>query len=127
MAYAPSRILAFDFAIVHRRIKVATAIPKATKPTPIEMTSTEVIDLACRTFGPVAVAAGTTMIFPQTVPRELARKLGPDRPGFRGADLHAQHFTPAVGADRHGDDRRDRDDAATPATLRESRTLHERT
>jgi len=50
----------------------------------------------------------------QAAPRQLAQELRPDRLGFRGADLHAQHLAPAVGIDAHGDDDGDRDDA--PAT-----------
>lgn len=42
---------------------------------------------------------------------ELAQKLGPERLGFRRADVHAQHLPAAVGVDFHGDDRRQRDDA----------------
>ena len=43
---------------------------------------------------------------------ELAQKLGPEGLGFRRADVHAQHFPAAVGVDPHGDNRRQRDDAA---------------
>ena len=38
---------------------------------------------------------------------ELAQKLGPERLGLRGADVHAEHLAPAVGVDPNGDDRRD--------------------
>ena len=45
------------------------------------------------------------------------QKLGPDRLGFRRADLHAQNLVPAVGVDGGRDDRRYRDDPAATTNL----------
>jgi hypothetical protein len=41
---------------------------------------------------------------------ELAQELQPEGLGLRGADVHTQHFAPAVGVDRHRDGHGDRDD-----------------
>ena len=53
----------------------------------------------------------------QTAPRELAQELGPDRLGFRSADLHAQDLAPAVAINADSHDGGHRNDAATPANL----------
>ena len=53
----------------------------------------------------------------QPAPRQLAQELAPERLGFRGADVQAEHFAPAVAVDADGDDDRDRDDAPAPAHL----------
>jgi hypothetical protein len=48
---------------------------------------------------------------------QLAEELSPDCFGLGRADLHAQHFTPAVGIDADGNDDRDRDDAPAAPDL----------
>ena len=53
----------------------------------------------------------------QAAPSELAQELGPEGLGLRGADVHAQHFAPAVCVDADRDDHRDRDDAVVAAHL----------
>ena len=53
----------------------------------------------------------------QAASGQLSQKLGPDRLGFRGADLHAENLTPAIGVDADGDDHGNRDDAAAAADL----------
>jgi hypothetical protein len=53
----------------------------------------------------------------QAAPSELAQEGGPERLGLRGADLHAEHFAPAIAVDANGDDDRHRDDAAVLAHL----------
>src|SRR3546814_11889240 len=40
----------------------------------------------------------------QAAPGERAQKLDPERPRLAVADGHAEHLTPAVGVDAHGDD-----------------------
>ena len=53
----------------------------------------------------------------QAASGQLSQELGPDRLGFRGADLHAENLTPAIGVDADGDDHGNRDDAAAAADL----------
>ncbi len=48
---------------------------------------------------------------------EAAQELGPERLGFAGADLHAQHLALAVGVDAHGHYHRHADDAPGLARL----------
>lgn len=48
----------------------------------------------------------------QAAVRQGAHKVRPDGFGLRGADLHFQHFAPAVGIDADRDDDREGDDAA---------------
>jgi hypothetical protein len=53
----------------------------------------------------------------QPAPSQLAQELGPERLGFRRADIHAQHLAPSVIVDADGDDGCDRYDAAIRANL----------
>ena len=53
----------------------------------------------------------------QAAAGQLAQELGPEGLGLGGADVHAQHFAPAVAVDADGDDDGDRDDAAVLADL----------
>jgi len=53
----------------------------------------------------------------QAAAGELAQELGPDRFGFRAADLRPQHLAPTIGVDARRDNGRDRDDAAAAAHL----------
>ena len=48
----------------------------------------------------------------QATAGELAQEVGPERLGFRRADVHAEHLAAAVAVDADGNDHRDRDDAA---------------
>src|SRR5208282_3502922 len=57
----------------------------------------------------------------QAAPPEFAQKVGPERLGFRGADVHAQHLAPSVAVDADGDDHGRRDDAAVLADFDVSR------
>ena len=44
----------------------------------------------------------------QAASRQLAQELAPERLGFRGANVEAEHFAPAVGVDADGDGERGR-------------------
>ena len=50
-------------------------------------------------------------------PTQLAQELGPERLRLGGADIHAQHLTPAIGVDADRDDDGDRDDAVVAANF----------
>ena len=54
---------------------------------------------------------------PQPAPAQLAQEVGPERLGFGGADIHAQHFATTVGIHRDCNDDGDRADAAIVAQL----------
>ena len=60
----------------------------------------------------------------EATPGQLSKKLGPDRLGLGRADLHAEHFTPAVGVDADGDDDGDGDNAATAPNLQIVASIH---
>ena len=47
----------------------------------------------------------------------LRRKAVQKGLGFRWADIHAEHFAPAIAVDAHRDDHRDRDDPPVLADL----------
>src|SRR5439155_25782601 len=53
----------------------------------------------------------------QPAPAQLAQEVGPERLGFGGANIHAQHLTTAVSVDPDCDNDRNRDDAAVVAHL----------
>ena len=48
---------------------------------------------------------------------QLAQEIRPEGLGFRGADVHAQHFAAAIGVGADRDDHRRRDDAAIVANF----------
>ncbi|MDB5683485.1 MAG: hypothetical protein JWM75_1183 [Sphingomonas bacterium] len=54
---------------------------------------------------------------PQTVPRQAAQEVAPERLSLRHADRHAEHLAPAVAVHAHCDGDRHRDDAAGLAHL----------
>ena len=53
----------------------------------------------------------------EPAPDELAQEGRPEGLGLRGADVQTDDLAPPIGVDRHGDYRRDRDDAAALAHL----------
>src|SRR6201996_7040990 len=53
----------------------------------------------------------------KAAPGELAQERGPERLGFRRADIHAENLAPAIGIDADRNDHRHRDDASLAAHL----------
>ena len=53
----------------------------------------------------------------EAAPDQVFEEVGPEHFGFRRTDVQADDLAPAIGRNRHGDYRCDRDDAATVAHL----------